>query len=241
MRKSEEKTWALNLLHQTKVFVFDFDDTLVDEQFSLIGRWNIVLSEYQATLNCDQLAECFFDIFRKQGINYKRHVDDTLERLGIDQSYKEGIVNRFLAQQSTRELVLPGATELLSLLKRKGYEVALFTNGLRSVQRQRIELAGIHGYFSYIQYGDCAGRKPDSSGFLHLSRQLNLADVSELTMIGNSLDEDYYGARAIGARCILVDPRMGKGSPVTAVSNLEELYSRFAEVLDKEKDQWLEF
>lgn len=223
------------LLRSTEVFVFDFDDTLVDERFSVVERWNVVLRKYQTVLNCSDLVACFFDIFDREGIEYKGHVDDMLGYLNLDMAYKNEIVQDFLSQRSSRELVFPRVIDLLTLLTTNNIKVALFTNGLRYVQEHRVKVSGLKSYFSHIQYGDCAGKKPNSSAFLHLSECLNLTEMSKLTMIGDSFIDDYQGASAVGANCILVNTDVNDSLPVPIYTRIDELYFDFTEAINKGK------
>ena len=222
------------LLNSTEVFVFDFDDTLVDERFSVMERWNVVLKKYQTILNCSDLVACFFDIFNREGDGYRGHVDDVLDYLKLDMAYKKEIIQDFLSQRSSRELVFPRVIDLLTLLTTNNIKIAMFTNGLRYVQEHRVEVSGLKSYFSHIQYGDCAGKKPNSSGFLHLSECLNLTEMGKLTIIGNSFIDDCQGASAVGANCILVNTDVNHSLSVPVYDRIDELYFDFAKTINEE-------
>lgn len=231
----DRKAQLGRLFNSTEVFVFDFDDTLVDERFSVMERWNVVLKKYQTILNCSDLVSCFFDIFNREGDGYKGHVDDVLDYLKLDMAYKNEIIQDFLSQRSSRELVFPSVIDLLTLLTTNNIKIAMFTNGLRYVQEHRVEVSGLKSYFSHIQYGDCAGKKPNSSGFLHLSECLNLTEMSKFTMIGDSFIDDYQGASAVGANCILVNTDVNDSLPVPIYAGIDELYFDFVETIHKKK------
>ena len=223
------------LLNSTEVFVFDFDDTLVDERFSVMERWNVVLKKYQTVLNCNDLVACFFDIFNREGDEYKGHVDDTLRYLKLDMAHKNEIIQDFLSQRSSCELVFPKVIDLLELLTSSNIKIAMFTNGFRYVQEHRVEVSGLKDYFTHIQYGDCAREKPNVLGFLHLSKSLNLTKMSKLTMIGDSFIDDYQGALAVDANCILVNTDVNDSLTVPVYAGIDELYFDFAETINEEK------
>ena len=228
----DRKLWLSNVLNSSEAFVFDFDDTLVDERFSVRGRWDTVLKKYQNILNCNDLTECFFEIFNREGSNYKSHIDDMLRYLKFDMSYKNQIIQDFLSQRSSSEFIFPKAVELLDLLSSNNIKIAMFTNGLRLNQEYRVEISGLKDYFTYIQYGDCSEKKPSSAGFLKLSKSLKLTDKSKFTLIGDSIVDDYEGALNFGAKCILINSDIKNSLPTPVYAGIDELYFDLIEVIN---------
>ena len=228
----DRKLWLRSVLNSSEAFVFDFDDTLVDERFSIMGRWDTVLKKYQTILNCNDLTECFFEIFNREGAKYKSHVDEMLRYLKLDMNYKNEIIQDFLSQRSSCELIYPKAFELLDLLSSNNIKIALFTNGLKLNQEYRVEISGLKDYFAYIQYGDCAEKKPSSVGFLKLSKSLKLTEKSKFTIIGDSFVDDYQGALNFGAKCILVNSNISNSLPIPVYAGIDELYFDLIEVIN---------
>ena len=121
--------WIKQHFKRVEAVFFDFDNTLVDENYSVRNRWDITLTKYQDMLNNSKLKETFFKIYAEKGFGYKFHIDDTLDRLNLSKDYKKSIINDFLGQPSNSESVYPHAVELLKLLKRMNFKLAIFTNG----------------------------------------------------------------------------------------------------------------
>lgn len=228
------KIWLQESLKETEAIVFDFDNTIVDEQFSVKKRWKLVLKKYEGILDCNNLGETFFDIFNKTESGYKFHLDDTLKKLNLDKKYKATILKDFLEQESLGEYVFPYAVEILNILKYKKIKIALFTNGLKEVQQKRVQLSGTIKYFDYIQYGDCFGKKPSLKGFSKLSESLRLNKGDNFIMIGDSFEDDYQGSTSFGATCILVNCYHNKQLDVPVYRTIEELYFDLNEVLISE-------
>ena len=60
---SSKKKWLKDNFLNSKAIIFDFDNTLVDERFSVLKRWNIVLTKYEKILKIPNLKKCFFKIY----------------------------------------------------------------------------------------------------------------------------------------------------------------------------------
>jgi glycerophosphoryl diester phosphodiesterase len=120
-----------------------------------------------------------------------------------------------------RAALLPGASELVHKLKRRGYPlmlvadgpVASFVNGL-----------GQHGLYTLFDAHAISGvvgvEKPDARMFLTALDQLGIPeqDYGHVVMVGNNLERDIAGANALGLVSVWLDwaPRRSK-VPQTAI------------------------
>ena len=229
---SSKKKWLKNNFLNSKAIIFDFDNTLVDERFSILERWGIVLAKYERILRIPTLRKCFFKIYNNSDYSYKFHLDDLIDEFGIDKRLKDNILKDFLMQQSIAERVYPSALKFLELLERNNFRMALYTNGLKNTQKKRIELSGTSHFFEHIQYGDCSLKKPAPDGFLMISKLLNLKSISNFLMIGDTYDEDFIGARSIGASCILVNYVGTKKTDTPIYSSIDKLYIDVLDIIN---------
>jgi HAD superfamily hydrolase (TIGR01549 family) len=94
------------------------------------------------------------------------------------------------------------ALPALEELRRHGLRLGLISNG----QRDLAEFAAHHGLDVDVTVGSTAhGRiKPHPSIFESALTELGVG-VPEVVMVGDSLEDDVEGARALGIRAILVD------------------------------------
>ena len=123
---------------------------------------------------------------------------------------------------------LPGAREILHRLRAAGLRIGLLTNGAASLQREKIETAGLGLFFdAAVVSGEIGTGKPDPEIFHHLLGRLGVSPVESL-MVGNSLARDIVGGKKAGlATCWLAlegeDEPVGLAEPDYTIHSLGEL------------------
>jgi len=180
---------------QIKFVVFDFDDTLVDEEYWIQSRWHKTLMTFSHISERDLLWDVFSRIYKAKGKNYKYHVDDTLLELKIDKKWKQPIIECFLQTRGIEKLIT-GAKELLELLKILNYRTGIITNGLKKTHEYRVNLSQIRKFIDFIIYGDSV-KKPDPMIFNHFFSIAGVNSPSEMLYIGNDFNEDINSARSL--------------------------------------------
>ena len=230
---TKAKNWLVKNLLPIEAIVFDFDNTIVDEEFSVQQRWNVVLSKYEKTLKDNSLRRYFFEIYASKGKDYKYHVDDVLKKLNIDIKIKDSIVEDFLKQESISESLYPYSEALINILHKNKFKLAIYTNGDQKVQERRINLTNIKKYFSYIQYGDSYSKKPSKKGFNNLSKNLKLNPKNNFIMIGDSYEEDLIGSSSVNAKCILVNCPNKYSDQFPLYANVKDLFDDLKEILEQ--------
>jgi len=220
LQKTSEHT---SFFSGVKAIGFDFDDTLVDEQYFIASRWENVLRAY--IFLSKKLKETFFAIYKQQGPSYEFHLDDTLKALHIDRKYKSDILSR-LKKETGDELLLGGAMEIVTALKEKGLAIGIITDGRKGRQEKRIKKAGIYDQMDFIYYGAGAKeKKPDKKVMKEIFEKYHITSPREFLYIGNDFLLDTEGFLAIGAKACLVG--VGKNFPTHPhfinVKNLKQL------------------
>jgi putative hydrolase of the HAD superfamily len=127
----------------------------------------------------------------------------------------------------TRLAALSVYPETISVLDWLSGEVplALVTNGLSKLQREKLELTGLSGYFASVVVAEEVGAaKPDTAMFHETLGRLQL-DANEAVMVGNDLERDIVGARAAGLATIQITRADGAGDR-HSIANLRELVRR---------------
>ena len=124
--------------------------------------------------------------------------------------------------------LLPGARELLESLSGE-YRLALLTNGIREVQRSRLDRAGLSAMFDPIIISDEVGcKKPDPEIFSILLDQAGGIPPENCLMIGDNLTSDILGGIRSGSDTCSLDPAgqaMDPGIiPTFRITSLEELF-----------------
>lgn len=208
-----------------KVFGFDFDNTIVDEKYSIRKQWQNVLREY--SFLSPFLEQTFFRVYKEQGPEYKFHINDTLAELKIDKKNVKEIMSKFLAERSDEKL-LEGSLEFIKLLKRKNMAVGIITDGKKSYQEARIKRAGIYGFMDFIYYGD-KQKKPNKEAIEECFRMFSLKSPEQFVYMGDDFISDVQGMSSTGVKVCWVTKEnfMPKISKVIKVKSLKDLLKYF--------------
>lgn len=105
---------------------------------------------------------------------------------------------QYFSNLSKKPYLLPGADSILSLLKGR-LNLGYITNGMKEVQRPRLESIGWDSLFDVIVIaGEIGCSKPhyDYFNFVHLA--MDNPDKSQVLVVGDSLTADIEGAMAYG-------------------------------------------
>jgi len=138
-------------------------------------------------------------------------------RLALTESGTQGapgpeeLTARLGFQRSRHHLCYPESREVLAGLT-PTYRLALITNGSTEMQNQKIDRAGVRGYFEHITIsGELHTGKPDPRVFRHALEGMRIS-ADHALMVGDSLRSDIGGAHAAGMRAVWVD-RSGDADP----------------------------
>ncbi|MEK7663929.1 MAG: HAD family hydrolase [Patescibacteria group bacterium] len=201
MAKLQKKSGNTKFFGNIRAIGFDFDDTLIDGQYSIRQRWQKVLRDY--SFLSPNLEKRFFEIYNKKGPNYKFHLDDTLAELKIGKEFKEEILLE-LRKTFQDEKLLNGAKDLLESIKKTVFKMGIITDGKRSYQEGRIKKAGIYDYFDFVIYGKGKkDKKPTKKILESLNKYLNKISVKfpeEFLYIGDNFKNDVEGFLNMGAK-----------------------------------------
>lgn len=134
---------------------------------------------------------------------------------------------RYLHNLSLGTDLMPGAMEALQAL-RPAHRLALITNGLKDVQRPRLERAGIAHFFEVIAISEEIGAaKPAPAFFDALFAQLGNLPLEQALVIGDGLTSDIQGALQYGLDACWYNPRRHPPQPQYParfeIHHLEEL------------------
>lgn len=214
MARLQKRSGNIEFFSNVKFIGFDFDNTLIDEQYSIRRRWQKVLYEYRFLSK--ELAKKFFEIYERKGPNYKLHLDDAILELGIDKKFKEKILSKF-RKTFEEEKLLDSAKDLLEVIKEKKIKMVVITDGKQSYQEGRIKKAGIYNYFDFIVYGNGKKEKKPTKRILqilkkHLGKTTKFPE--EFLYIGDNFENDIDGFAKLGAKTYLVNKK----------NNLKRLY-----------------
>ncbi|MCO6475765.1 MAG: YjjG family noncanonical pyrimidine nucleotidase [Phaeodactylibacter sp.] len=148
------------------------------------------------------------------------------EEIGF-QAEENGFGARYLHHLSQTGFLIEGAMEQVQRLSKK-YRLALVTNGLKEVQRPRVEKAGLTTYFQSIIVSDEIGHsKPNASFFEYTFEQIGQPPRDKVLIVGDNLNADIRGGAEFGIHTCWYNPSGQKNelgaSPNYEVASLQKL------------------
>jgi putative hydrolase of the HAD superfamily len=192
------------VLNELKAVVFDLDDTLYPQiefkrsGFRAVSKW---LAE-RHPLGEDMIYAALTRVMEERGPSHPFLFDEALALLGLPAELTGEMVNVFRAHRPEIS-PYPGVMEMLSRLRGR-YRLGLLTDGLASVQRNKVAALGIVNCFDAILYSDEMGtNKPDTRLFVWFEERLGLSG-HDLGYVADNPAKDFIGARARGWRTIRV-------------------------------------
>jgi len=111
--------------------------------------------------------------------------------------------------------LMPGAAEMLRELKRRGYKLALVSDGPGGKENNSLWHHGLWDLFDvHAMSGDVGVTKPDPGIFRYVLDHLKIPekDYHRVMMVGNHLTRDIKGANQLGLMSVWMDwsPRRSK-------------------------------
>lgn len=119
----------------------------------------------------------------------------------------------------------PDAKRILPILKQKGLQIGLITNGLQSDIDEILPKVGLQDFFHIVVVIDTLRMmKPDVEVFHYALRKLKTAPANAV-FIGDEVEADYKGAQRSGLTVYLIN-RDGKvhDENLNEISSLDDLF-----------------
>lgn len=225
------------MLHKNiKDVFFDLDHTLWDFDRNSALAFIRVFRKHNIDVNFSAFIEAYEPInliywkkFREELITKEElrrgRLIETFKIL--DMQYPLSTIDLF-ARSYIEELpidnhLFSGTIEILEYLISR-YKLHIITNGFHEVQHFKLRNSNIQRYFSTITTSEEAGvKKPHPSIFkLALTKASALPNKS--IMVGDSLEADILGARAVGMNTLFFNYKNEKMvTPEVAIKNLFEI------------------
>lgn len=202
---------------RVKDIFFDLDHTLWDFERNSALAYESLFREYAVKVDTADFLKAyvplnlhFWKLYRearidKENLRYQR-LKQTFDTIGypVKDEMIDLLADGYIRILSGFPHLLPGTEEILDYL-RPNYRLHIITNGFREIQRKKLENSGISDYFIEVIDAEMAGvRKPDPAIF-ELAMQRSGALASSSLMIGDSLEADILGAKALGMHTLHLD------------------------------------
>jgi len=219
------------------LFLFDLDDTLLDfrasERLSFVRalRSMGVSHEIEELFKYYQVENAALWKLFEENKTTKEHLKverfrKVFNHFGIEMN-PELASNRYLEALPETVVLMDQAVELCAWLKDFG-EIGVITNGIQSVQSQRIQNSGIAPFISFVSVSDeCGFPKPDVRFFEFTVKKAKQFDKSSTIIIGDREEADILGAHNFGIDSCWFNPHQKVSSvkvhPTFEIAHLSEL------------------
>ncbi len=161
----------------------------------------------------DQVKWKRFDIFFKEyNVHYDAH--------DANEFYLESLVENFR--------LIPGTDDVVRQLY-DDYRLVAITNGLKKVQKPRLQRSGLYDLFEGVVVSEEIGSaKPQKAFFNHAFDLMNHPPKEETLVVGDSLSSDIQGAKNYGLHACWVNPGHSDNNtaliPEYEIEDLKELF-----------------
>ena len=127
---------------------------------------------------------------------------DALLQFGLrDVGLADRLSLRYRKERRARHALFPGVLPTLQAL-RPSHRLAIVTNGIGSVQREKLRATRIAFFFEAVVISAETGVAKPDPGIFQAARHLLGVAAHHAVMVGNSLERDVAGARAAGLRAV---------------------------------------
>lgn len=231
-----------------RILLIDLDDTIVRYGTGGEGLWAEVALRFARRLPVaperllgalDLVRERFWsDPARSRSARQdmfaarRAILAQTFESLGLssDCELVREVADAYSSEREARVAPFPGALDTLAALRRRGHRLALLTNGGAKLQRAKIERYGLERFFDAVRIeGEAGVGKPEAAAFAGALDALG-ARGEPAAMIGDDLEADVAGARALGLAAFWID-HAGQGPPL-AGARPDRVLRALAELLE---------
>ncbi|MCW4021628.1 MAG: HAD family hydrolase [archaeon] len=216
-----------------KAVLFDLGLTLI-RTASFPEIYRRILASFNVQVSVDAIVEAQkqtekeFDVStydeNKRQEFWTNYNAALIKKLGI----KENVV--FLASQIdelwwrfSHVEVFPDVEPTFSKLKARGLKIGLVSNGFQKDLDQVLPELDLKKWFdSVVCIDSCNCAKPNKKIFLYALDQLQI-NPNEAVFVGNSIEQDYDGAFAVGIRPFLIDREQKLSSQYNTINSLTDL------------------
>jgi phosphoglycolate phosphatase len=198
-----------------RLVMFDLDGTLVDSA----GNIFVAINRALADLALPGVTEVQVRLWVGRGASRLVHCVLEHQQGGDTERRHELLLARFMARYqedvSSRSVLFPGVTEMLSACRAAGIHLACITNKPYAPARALLADLAILEPFDLLLGGDSLPhKKPHPGALLHCLRHFEVT-ADEALMVGDSRN-DVEAAQAAGIRVAALPWGYNHGEPIAA-------------------------
>jgi len=189
-----------------KAILFDLDDTLYAE-FEYVKSGYKAVAEYlskQCSVDAKVILDNMLSNFKQSG--REKIFDKIVRTLNLNDSIEVKALLYIYRIHKPHIKLFKDAIWVLKELRNEGFKLGIITDGLGSVQKNKIEALKIQKYFDLIICTDDIGPdacKPSLIPFQLAMKLINIKN-NNAYYIGDNPAKDFYGPKKLGMKTIRV-------------------------------------
>jgi putative hydrolase of the HAD superfamily len=197
----------------TDIF-FDLDHTLWDFEKNSALTFERIFRDHRIDLDLGTfLAEyvpanlAFWKLYRdgkieKEDLRFRRlrTVFDAVS-YPVKDEVIHSLASAYIDHLSSHDHLMPNTREILEYLKPR-YRMHIITNGFEEIQAKKLRNSGIAAYFDQVINSEMAGVKKPHPMIFRLALERTRVLPRQAIMVGDNLEADILGARALGMHTI---------------------------------------
>lgn len=201
----------------TDIF-FDLDHTLWDFERNSGLTFEEILAEEGLHIPSDTFIATYSPInldywkmyrenrIDKPDLRYQR-LKKTFDALSVAVSDEviNRISDRYIQKLTDYNYLMDNTTSILEYLKPR-YNLHIITNGFQEVQDKKLANSGIKDFFQQVVNSEMAGVKKPHPAIFELALRKANTNPEKAVMIGDNLEADILGAKALGFNTLHFDP-----------------------------------
>jgi YjjG family noncanonical pyrimidine nucleotidase len=219
-----------------KWIIFDADGTLFDYDQAEAAAIKMTFEHFGHAFKSDYISlyrQCnkqLWDAFERGELTLEKlkveRFELYLNTLSINND-AHAFSDRYLYYLGRGAQLIDGAEHVLESLSGKA-GLIMMTNGIKEVQRSRLNLSPIQAYFSDIIISDEVGvAKPDNRIFEIAMENMSISDKGSVIIVGDNLSSDIKGGIDFGIDTCWYNPKGNEVNPeiraTYEVQKLEDL------------------
>ena len=208
---------------EKKRFLFDLDNTLLTSNYQQERDYfnSIYGEEGQYFIkNISSLLEEYERIFPRYNTVDLSNYLETRTELEITPEIIDGWID---IMATTDDKIESGVIETLEDLKQKDHSLVVLTNWFHASQVNRLQRSGLYEYFDEVYAGDLF-LKPHRDSYLCARGSFSPQDC---VVVGDNLNKDYIGPRAVGMGSILYDRDDKHHENIVKVKKIKDITKRY--------------
>ncbi|MFT4093564.1 MAG: YjjG family noncanonical pyrimidine nucleotidase [Niabella sp.] len=224
-----------------KHLFFDLDHTLWDfdanAKLTLFELYETLALKSRGVADFEQFYKSYLEHNTKLWTRYRngfiKQGELRIKRMRLalldfkigDEALAEMMSKQFLEKLPARNNLFPYATEILSYLTNKNYNLHLITNGFEEIQHHKINNSGINQYFDKVITSEGSNSLKPNKAIFDFALAAAKADIKESIMLGDDLEADIIGAYKAGMDQVYINHvnAVPDFKPTYMVRSLKEL------------------